>query len=268
MGEARRRREANVFDHEGLLTRIADIDLSSADRSARACLTDTFADFAKMAMHADGGAGLIGSRAQAAANIAGRAIVAEAVGYSARTAYLTNTGPAWGGFIEFANPPLNPIGPPSPEQIMRRALIQISGFAGEMAAKVWRPGSCLDDQVVSLSQTQILAAALGAPDRIITLRMQLWSALVELLRDEFGEPREALECLLMEYRRIDERELRLLLATVKAKRMRHCDLAVALTASLRLHLKSAPDDVEMLKEIGAMTPRDAWREAMGGGTEH
>ena len=155
MGEAkRRRREANLVDSEGLLTRLAGIDLAHEDRGARACLTDTLRDFAAMALKADGGAGLVGSRAQAAANIAAHCIIAEAVGYGVREAYLTNSGPAWGGQITFANPPpADAIGPPSPEQIMRRVLMQVSGFAGEMAAKLWRPGSCADDMVVSVSQT-------------------------------------------------------------------------------------------------------------------
>jgi hypothetical protein len=271
MGEARRRREANVFDHEGLLTRLAGIDLPLEDRRERACLTETFRDFAAMAMHADGGAGLIGSREQAAANIAAHCVVAESVGYGARAAYLTSTGPAWGGHVVFANPPpVDAIGPPSPEQIMRRVLMQVSGFAGEMAAKLWRPGSCADDMVVSTAQTQVLAAALGAPDRIIALRMKLWSDLVALLGDEgFGRERKAIEAVLVGRRRIEGDELAGLLAPLSALRRGHGDLASMLTAALRGDgLKGAPSDDEMLKEIGATVPRGWWREMRGGGREH
>lgn len=273
MGEAkRRRREANLVDSEGLLTRLAGIDLAHEDRGARACLTDTLRDFAAMALKADGGAGLVGSRAQAAANIAAHCIIAEAVGYGVREAYLTNSGPAWGGQITFANPPpADAIGPPSPEQIMRRVLMQVSGFAGEMAAKLWRPGSCADDMVVSVSQTQVLAEALGAPDRIIALRLDLWGRLIELLGNEgFGRERKMIEGALLRRDRAEAKaaELSFFLMRVTMRRRAHGDLAAALTTALRASLKDAPSDDEMLKQIAATMPPGSWREAMGGGTEH
>jgi hypothetical protein len=274
MGEAkRRRREANEVDAEGLLTHIADIDISGEDRRARACATEELRDHVEMARKADGGSGLIGTRAMAAANIAGHCIIAEAIGYGARLAYLTNDSrQGWGGRIEFANPPPDLIGPPSVESIMRRALMTLSGLCGEMAARDWKPGSCADDMVVSTSQVHVLASAFGAPDRTIALRMKLWGDLIALLGDSaFGRERKMIERALQrrDGKEVSGKVLAFILQRVTMKGHAHGeDLAVALTRDLRTRLKDAPSDDEMLKEIGATMPRGAWREARGGGTEH
>jgi hypothetical protein len=267
MGEAKRRRSCrrdNEVDGEGLLTRIAGHDMLGEDRRGRAVLTDVFRDLARMA-DAAGGAGFIGTRDQAAANIAGHCIVAEAVGYGVAEAYLTDDGQyGWGGRIHYANGPRDLIGPPTPVEMLRRVLMQLSGFCGECAAKVWRAGSCLDDQVVSLAQTEELARALGAPDRVVALRMKLWIWLVEMLSERFGTERAALEGLLRRHERLGATELAGVLSPVMRVRLKHGDCAIALAADLRGALQGAPTDEVMAKAVGETVPSDVWRAMRGG----
>jgi hypothetical protein len=154
------------------------------------------------------------------------------------------------------------------EEVMRVALGQLAGMSGELAAKLWHPGSCADDQTMSLYQTQRLAEMLGAGDRTIVLRLELLRALHELLSATFKSTHAALSAALVQHGRLEGEELAAHLATPAAMRRKHGDFAVGTVEYLRKKLPGYPSDDAMLREIGNERPRGAWREDRGGGTEH